>query len=877
MHQQSGQPPAMALRFLRWFCPPALCESIEGDLLEQFEIDHAAVGHRIARRRFTWQVLRFFRPGILLRNKFSYPLTPASMIQNYGKVMLRVLWKQKTHAAIHILGLTMGLAFALMTGIFVDQELRVNNSLRDVDRLYMAETATTDGAFWHPFLSPAPLAAAATEQYPSLFEGYYRYWDKMITVSREDQHFRIQSLIGDSTLVSFLGLPILHGDAVKPFRDTRSMVVTRTTALRFFNRTNVIGEVLTLSGESGDSKRYDYTITAVLDDLPRNSITDLLDMNAQIFLCLQKNDVYNLNDPAKWESGVMVSYLKLRAGAMRADAEQAIAKIMQTQTPEGLRKLIVSLTPLRTYYLEANDGRVRKLVYTVSAIAAFILVLAVINFINITIGSALGRLREIGVRKAIGSRRGQLITQFLSESLALSIGAFLLALGVYMLARPYASDVLGIALPALGDLSSKFTGVMLLLTLTVGLLAGAYPAFLLSSYNAVESLRNKASSLKAGGGLSRSLVALQFILAMGVFAFSIVITRQVAFFLQKDLGYNKDYVLTISSVPRRWSEEGVRSMEAARLEFLALPMVKNVSLSWEIPAGNYGNQLQFYRQGVEEDKALDMPMLMTDEHFADTYGIPIKEGVFLADEQHAWHLGDLVVNESAGKALGIGVGDKVRIKGDTVVFTVAGIIKDFHFFSLHENVKPMAFLHTRGTKAFRHFSIKLEAGDMAGAVAAVETKWRRVFPDDPFVYAFMDQELAKLYKNEIRLKKASNLATGLMLVIVFTGVFGMVSLAVSKRTKEMGIRKVLGASVDSIILLMSKPYLILIGLSCAVATPLAYYFSIQWLQAFVYRVPPAWWCFVLPVVAILGLTLLLIAARSLRTALANPTRALRYE
>jgi putative ABC transport system permease protein len=877
MLKHPERPPAIAMRFLRWFCPPSLSEGIEGDLLEQFEEDCATVGYRAARRRFSWQVIRFFRPGILLRNKFSYTITPTSMIQNYGKVMLRAMWKQKTHSVIHILGLTIGLAFALMTGVFVRQELHVNEALHDVDRLYMAEATMADGTPWHPFLSPAPLAAVASEQYPSLFEGYYRYWDKMITVSRDDRHFRVQSLIGDSTLISFLGLPVMHGDATNPFRDTRSIVITKATAQQFFNRTDVVGEVLTLSGESGDNKRYDYTITAVLGNLPRNSVTNLLDMDAQIFLCLQKNDVYGLNDPDKWDSGTMVSYLKLRAGAMRTDAEKAIAAILQTQAPANLRKFTISLNPLKTYYLEANNGRVRKLIYTLSAIAVFILVLAVINFINITIGSALGRLREIGVRKAIGSRRGQLILQFLSESITLSLVASLLALGVYMLARPYAADVMGIALPAVADLGVEFISIMLVLTLTVGLLAGAYPAFLLSAYNAVESLRNKASSLKAGGGLSRSLVALQFMLAIGVFAFSIVITRQVAFFLQKDLGYDKEYVLTISSVPRRWSEEGVRTMEAARREFLTLPVVKDISLSWEIPAGNYGNQVQTYRQGVEEDNAVDMPLLMTDEHFANTYGIPMKEGVFLENEQYAWHLGDIVVNESAGKALSVGVGDKVRIKNDTVIFTVVGVVKDFHFFSLHENVRPMVFLHTRGTQAFRHFSVKLEAGNMASAVAAVEAKWRQVFPDDPFVYNFMDQELARLYKNEIRLKKASNVATGLMLIIVFTGVFGMVSLAVSKRTKEMGIRKVLGASVDSIIVLMSKPYLMLISAACAVATPLAYYFSMQWLQAFAYRVPPAWWCFVLPVVAILGLTLLLVAVRSLRTALANPTRALRYE
>lgn len=872
-----ASPPGIVLRFLRWFCPPNLYEGIEGDLLEQYDADCVAAGPGAARRRLAWRVFQFFRPGIILRNKFSFNPNQGPMIRNYVKVMMRALWKQKTNAAIHVLGLTLGLAFALVTGVFVSQELRVNKSLRDSDRLYMVEGAMKDGTFAYPFMSPAAVTSVACEEYPTLFEGRFRFQDRMITVSKGDQHFRLQTIICDPTLVSLFGFPVLHGDAAGIFRDAHTIVITRAMALRYFNRADVVGETLTLSAQSGDNKRYDYTIAAVLEDLPRNSVTDLVDMNAQIFLSLKEIDVFRNIDADQWEAGTSVNYVKLKPGASVHDAEDALAAIMKARAPEPMQRLKLSLNPLESYYLEANQGRVKKLIYTLSAIALFILILAVINFVNITVGSSLARLREIGVRKAIGSRRGQLVGQFLAESVLLSVGAFVVSVAIYALTRSYFGELLGTVLVPVTELGGVLVCIMFAISLGIGLLAGIYPAFLLSSYNTIASLKNKLPSLGGSHNVSQSLVALQFALAIGVFIFAMVINRQVTYFLEKDLGYNKDYVLTVSSVPRRWSEEGVRSIETARQAFLSVPQVKNISLSWEIPAGNYGNQVDVYRQGADETKALGMPMLMTDEHFADTYGIGMRDGIFLADEQHAWQLGNIVLNASASKMLGVVPGDHVNIRGDTTVFTVKGIVNDFHFFSLHETVKPMVFLHTRGTQAFRHFSIKLQPGDMAAAISAVEATWRQVFPDEPFVYAFMDQELARLYKNEIRLKKASSVATGLMLLIVFTGVFGMVSLMISKRTKEMGIRKVMGATAGDIVLLVSGPYFVLVVVAFAITAPLAYYASIRWLASFAYKITLPWWIFIVPVVMTLILTVLLVGVKTLRAAMGSPVNALRYE
>ena len=876
--QQFSGPPDIALRFLRWYCPPNLCEGIEGDLIEQYDNDCIGIGERAARRRFTWRVIQFFRPGIILRNKFSHNPNQAAMIRNYAIVMMRFLLKQKTNSVIHVLGLTLGLAFTFTAGVFVRQELQVNQSLRDVDRLYMIESTMKDGSFWYAFMSPTAVSTAACEEYPTLFETRFRYMDRMITVSKDDQHFRVQSIICDSTLIPMFGFPVLHGDATHMFRDAHSIMITRAIALRYFNRTDVVGEALTLSSQSGDGKQYDYNVTAVLEDLPRNSVTDLVDMNAQIFLSLKKDDVFLKAEPDQWESGgTSPGYIKLKPGASVADAEAALAALMKARAPERLQKLNLSLSPLHSYYLETNNGRVKKLIYTLSAIALFILVLAVINFVNITVASSLARLREIGVRKVIGGRREQLVAQFLTESVVLSVGAFVVSVGLYAITRSYFGGLLGTTLAPITQLGFKFIGAMFVISLMIGIAAGIYPAFLLSSYKATESLRNRLPSPKGGGALSRALMTLQFGLAIGVFIFAVIINRQVSYFMEKDLGYNKDYVLTVSSVPRRWSEQGVRSMEVARQQFLSLPQVKNISLSWEIPSGNVGNRVNFGRVGADDSKTIDMPLLMTDEHFADTYGITMREGIFLSSDQQPWQPGNMVVTESAAKALGVTQGDQLRIKGDTVTFTVTGVVSDFHFFSLHETVKPMAFLHVRGTRAFRNFSMKLQPGNITEAVRAVEAKWQQVFPDEPFVYSFMDQELARLYKNEIRLKKASSVATGLMLFIVFTGVFGMVSLMISKRIKEMGMRKVLGASVADIVLLVSRPYLVLIITAFAVAAPLVAYTSTRWLSSFAYKVTLPWWIFIAPVAMTLVLTGVLISVRTIRTAMGSPVRSLKCE
>jgi putative ABC transport system permease protein len=876
MNRKKEDAPPFALRFLEWFCPRELYEGIEGDLVEQFESDRRELGERTAKRKLMLNAVRFFRPGIFLRNRFSVNLNQTAMFRNYLRVMFRTMKQRKVHSAITIFGLTVGIAFSMLIGIFVREELRVNADLRDADRLYIIENSQKEGDLGPPFMIPSPAAKAIKEYYPLLVEDYYRFWDRGITVSKGDKHFRIQSLMGDSTLITMFGFSVLYGDPKTALIDHYSIVITKQIALRYFGRVDVAGETLTLKTEAAGDR--EYTITAILDDLSRNSVSNLLDINAQIFLPIENGADFGNSIPDLWNGVFMISYIKLTPSASLDDVRKALSKIMHDHAPENVKdKMTLEPLPLSSYYLLTNDGAVKKLLVTLTSIGAFILLMAVINFVTITIGSSTVRLKEIGIRKAIGGIRKQIIFQFLTESLALAFAAMILSLLLYELLRPSFNDILAAALPRITTVTPEFWWWLGAGVLAVGLLAGSYPAFLLSSYRTVESLKGKLKPMRGSLTFSRSLIAVQFLLAICVFTFSIIISRQVAYFLEKDLGYDKSSVLTVSSVPRLWSEEGINAMEAAKQEFLTSPVISHASLSWEIPNENYGNSQALYKEGSQEQDAVPMPMLMTDEDFASTYQLVVTEGKFFFGKGETWQAGQLVINESAQRILGVGVGDKVSVRNSTSSFTIAGIVKDFNFFSLRQSIQPLAFVHTRDARAFRYFSFKLNPGNLAASVETVHAKWKEVFPNDPFEFNFMDERLEKLYKTELQLKKASTVATALMLIIVLLGVLGLASLSVSRRTKEIGIRKVLGASVSTILALLSHEYLKIMLIAFAAAVPVTYYLTDQWLSGFAYHIAIQWWMLVMPGLLVLLATVLVVCGQAFRTALANPTETLRHE
>ena len=344
------------------------------------------------------------------------------------------------------------------------------------------------------------------------------------------------------------------------------------------------------------------------------------------------------------------------------------------------------------------------------------------------------------------------------------------------------------------------------------------------------------------------------------------------------IGYDKAHVMIVSSVPRLWNEDGFNKMQTARNEFLSSPIIESVSLSWGAPNFNFSPyNAKINKPGSPLDDGVVAIVSAADEHYEDVYGIDLVAGRFFFNENEPQLANQVVINESAQKALSLQPGDKLSMEFSSAEFTIAGVVKDFNFESFHKPIQPVVFVHTKDFQAFRYFSFKLVSGRLDETIGEIEQLWKKVFPNDPFVYNFTDERVAVVYQTELQLKKASVIASVLILVIILTGVVGLVSLSLARRTKEIGIRKVLGASVSNILLLVSTEYLLIMSLSFIIGIPVSLIFGRQWLDTFAYKVNLGWWEFAIPIVFLALMTLLLVVAQSVRTSLSNPVTSLRHE
>ncbi|WP_338875161.1 FtsX-like permease family protein [Spirosoma sp. SC4-14] len=806
------------------------------------------------------------------------------MLQNYFKIALRNLRQRRFYALVTLLGLTVGITFLLLIGNYIQGELAVNKNLRNVDQQYLVKSRWKEETMGLEITTLGLLGPTLKQMYPNLVANYYRFYGVTAIVSNDQKHFRESIQIGDSTLLPMFGFRMAYGDPKTAMLAPNSMVLTEVMAQKLFGRTDVLRQTLTVQTPLGGKQLF--TITGVLHEPPRNSLLDLLDKRDQLFISMR--DVGYFASKAgidSWQNQYIPTYLELQPGVTADQLTKPLADVLATYAPPNYKtNLRVDLSPMATHYLTANNGLVEKMILTLSLIGIFILLMAVVNFINITIGMSATRLREIGVRKALGGLKGQLMGQFLTESLLLTAGATILALGCHEIFRPMFANILERTIPSLISWSPLAYVALAGLVLFIAVLAGSYPAFVLSNLPSVESLKGKlTASVKKGTGLRRALIVFQFTVAIFVFVGAMVVGQQVTYFFSKDLGYDKGQILTVASVPRDWSPAGVQRMEGIRNQLARVPGVSDVSFSFEIPDGGSSGSINLFAQGQDSTQAITANSITADERYADTYGLTLKAGQFFNATGGGYDSLAVVVSESATKALGwanpeMALGKQVLFRGGT--FRIRGVLADFNFGSLHELIKPIVFVQVRKDPIYRYFSFKLSPGSaeqLPETVAAIGKEWARLFPDAPFEYAFMDDTLQKLYQTEMQLQKASRLATTLALVIVLLGVLGLVSLNVTRRTKEIGIRKVLGATMISIINLFLKEFVPIFLVANAIAWPLAYYLLSDWLTHFAYRTNLSWTPFMLVAVTLAILTGLIVSIQTSRAALANPVKSLRSE
>ncbi|MBN8851703.1 MAG: hypothetical protein BGO55_05330 [Sphingobacteriales bacterium 50-39] len=799
------------------------------------------------------------------------------MLRSYFIIAIRHLSRQKLFSAINILCLAIGLSFSMLIGMYVLNEKEVNSGIKNIGSQYVLKSEWKEENIGASITTLGPLARTMKEEYPNLVENYYRFDPVVNIISVGEKHFRTQISVGDTGFVSMYGFPLLYGNPARAFRNNLSAVVTEEFAQKFFGRPDVVDQVITVQTPA-DGGKHQFVITAVLKGLPVNTVTNFTTTPYQVYLPMDANQYFQGGDRGdNWSNVFMVGMVELKKGVRPDDLAKPLEHILEKYQPPFVKgRLKVQLAAMRDYHIKDNNNAIQRMIIALSSTAGLILLLAIINFININIGTSMRRLKEMGLRKVFGGLKTQLIFQHMTEAVVLTLMASVVSLALYELLLPVFSQLLDTHLYHLWQFGFNRLLFVLALVIGVGILAGIYPAFILSSFHVVTAIKGKINTHRGAEILRRALLVVQCTLAIVVFITAVNVSNQVSYFFEKDLGYNKDQIMIVSSLPRQFDSIGVINMENARARLFDVPGVQGTSLSYDIPDGNpSGNTTVYFNNST-----LNVMLMPVDAGFEKVYSLQLKEGAFLPNSAGA--PGRIVLNDAAVKALGwtTAVGRTLRLGGaDGPIMTVAGVVKDFHVESLEKTVQPMiiAGLNEPFTRSYRYFSVKLDNSNIGRTIGQIQEKFRASFPEAGFDYSFMDKKFQSLYQSEIRLMKATGIATILNFIIVFLGIFGILTFTLVRRTKEMAVRKVLGAEVKNIIAIFLKEYSIVLLISNLIAWPIAYLIGNQWLENYAYRIHQNIFAYLVALASIFLVAYVLIAVQCFGIANANPVNKLRAE
>lgn len=804
------------------------------------------------------------------------------MLKNYLKIAWRNLQKHTFHTFINVVGLACGLSFALAIGAYIWQESTFDSQLKNFNNQYVLQSEWKSPEMGMPITTLGSLPKALKEEYPDLVRNYYRFDGITCVLSYGDQTFNEEAALGDSTLLSMYGLPLLYGNAATALKDPFSLVITNDIALKYFGKTDVLGQQVNVKNFRGET--HPFTVTAVLDKLPKNSVTNLNEsLDNKVFLSSKAVNFFNRNLDS-WQNAFIVGYVELVPGVSPEMLRQPMKDLLVKHAAEKVvNNLIPTLNPLSNYHLKKDNGLIEKMLFTLGCIAGFILLMAIVNFINLSINGSTSRLKEIGVRKVMGSSRKQLGFQFIGESVLMVCLAFFIAVLLYPFISPAFSAILGQELPKIYTFSYSIWLYIFLACLAIGLLAGLYPAFRLSALKTVNSVKGKIPRNIGNSSFLRSLVGFQFVIALSVFMAAGIISRQVSLFFSNNLGYDKESLITVK-VPRDWSETGLSHIKAVQQALKDLPQIENISLSYDTPGGQgqmATGVLNFAQDTGNEQSSVSAQYILADTSFAATYKIPMLAGKFLDDKINQ-DLAKVVISEKASQLLGFknpsdALNQQVYLKPNDFPAKIVGVTKDFYAASMRDAQTPVIWTNIKADNLFRYFSIRLNAGNLGQHLTSIEKEWKKLLPDTPFEYQFMDESIDALYKTELQLKNAAYTATILSSLIVFLGIVGLVSLNVQKRRKEIGVRKVLGATVSGIISLFMKDLLITFIVATVIACPLVYLFVSKWLHNYSMQITLTPLFFIFPILLLALIAASIISLQTFKAAKSNPVNNLRDE
>ncbi len=812
------------------------------------------------------------------------------MFSNYLKIAWRNITGNPLFSAINIIGLAIGLACCIIITVFVQYELSYDKQWRDADRIYRVTRDFYSNDLQLAAVAP-PIAPLLKQDFPEIEIITRIMVPGRITLSRGEQTYLEELFaITDPNVFEQFDFKFVSGDPATALANPTNLVMTRRTAERYFGNEDPIGQTLRLMGQ------MDITVTAVIEDLPDNThmAIDMMSSIDAIPLMMGPDELES------WGSNNYYTYLRLPAGYEPEQLESRfndfLIKHRGEDTPKDTGLNLQRLTEIHltsNRHAEWRDNGSLAIVYTFSAVALFVLLIACINFMNLTTARSTQRAREVGVRKVVGATRNQLIVQFLGESILLTLLAMLLALAIVELLMPsFAAFVekpfnFSIARP-------EVAGALLLGALIVGVVAGSYPAFYLSKFRPAEVLKGGASAT-GSAILRKSLVVLQFAASIALLIATGIVMVQIQYARNLDLGYDKsrNIVAQLPYFAPLWE-----TYEPMKAELESHAGIESVVYSSRVPGMQDLDGSGYVPEGeqVTEENAQGLSDIKVDYQWFEHYDIEFLAGrsfrenerrIEMPSEEHPVTRGAAVLNESAARRFGWtpqeAVGKIIRQPMDEALTTfvdreVVGVVPDFHFASLHNEIKATVYAEPNVNYG-RAVSVKLAAGDYSDAIAHFETVWKKLLPGEPLHWEFLDDRFDALYRSEGRQATMFALFSGFAIFVATLGLFGLASFTTERRTKEIGVRKVMGASVRDIVLLLTADFTKLVLLANVIAWPLAYYFMTDWLNRFVYKAPfSEWaWLFLVSAVAALAVAWLTIALQAGRSATARPVLALRYE
>ena len=804
------------------------------------------------------------------------------MIKNYFKTAARNLLRNKSYAAINITGLAVGISSCLLIFIVIRYEMSFDTFHKKKDRIYkvVSEFKSPDGTF-HSAGVPFPVAEALRADFRQLNKVAAIFNDNgLVTVPQENKNdppkkFRETGVFfAEPQFFEMFDFGWLGGVARQTLAAPNTAVLTKETAERYFGDwKNAVGKSIVFDN------KHTFKITGILQNMPVN--TDFPLKVVASYSTLKNMPVArNLND---WVSTYSQAYcfVELPANLSAANFNSMLVAFNKKHKPAEYAKDGLILQPLNEMHFDDRFGNYNNRVFGKDLITAllmisiFVLIIACVNFINLATAQAVNRSREVGVRKVLGSNRAQLAVQFLSETFLITVFALLIAIGIAAAILPFLNELLQIKVKLNFVEDPVLITYVLLVAVVVTLLSGLYPAMILSRFNPITALKSKVSAKMIGGiSLRRGLVVLQFAISQVLIIGTLIVVSQMDYFRNASLGFTRDAILTVQVPTDSVSNSKV---DYIRNELMQNPGIQQVSFSYASPSddGNWNSDFKYNKSTKSTDFSANLK-------WADTNYFKIYDLKFIAGRPYKQTdtVTGFVVNETLVKKLGVrnpedAIGKEMDFWDGSITAPIVGVIKDFHVYSLRDPISPVAMGPWKAL--YSTLNIKIKPGSPKETMASIQNIWSHTYPDYVYEHQFLDEKINNFYRQEHQLSQLYKIFAGIAIFISCLGLYGLISFMAVHRTKEVGIRKVLGASVGKIVFLFSKEFMLLIAIAFAVAAPVSYYIMHQWLQDYTFRIKLGVQFFALAILISIAIAWVTVGYRAIRAALANPVKSLRTE